>query len=173
MSICLCLQHLRHWPHVYDAERGATHCHARRFGQEVWAKPLANKSVAVVMFNRDGEPCTDVAKYNPWHRDVACGNGGFQCDVSDPIDAPCTDVPHLSTGQQAMTLDYTVLPVAWFGADSSAAVVTECDVFDVFATARVGQSLGRFPSRGFSAVIPPHGSRFLILANCSTTVKPS
>ena len=26
------------------------------YGQELWGKPLANDSVAVVVFNRDGEP---------------------------------------------------------------------------------------------------------------------
>ena len=25
--------------------------------------------------------CTDAAKFNPWHRNVACGNGGFACSV--------------------------------------------------------------------------------------------
>jgi hypothetical protein len=29
----------------------------------------------VVLFNRDGQPCTDIsqAKFNPWHRNITCG----------------------------------------------------------------------------------------------------
>ena len=78
------------------------------------------------------------------------------------MDAPCTDVPHLSTGSQTMTLDFAVLPSAWLGGD-----VAECDVFDVFADRARGQFLGRFANRAFSVVVAPHGSRFLILSNCS------
>ena len=37
------------------------------------------------------------------------------CAVGSSIDSPCTDVPHLSVGAQNMTLDYSVMPAAWFG----------------------------------------------------------
>jgi hypothetical protein len=88
------------------------------YGQELWGKPLVNHSAAVVLFNRDGEACTDAAKFNPWHRNVSCGNGGFKCSVDQPIDSPCTDDPTLSTGAQHMTLDFSLLPPAWLGVDS-------------------------------------------------------
>ena len=32
-----------------------------------------------------GDPCTDAAKWNPWHRNVTCGDGGFRCSVAVPI----------------------------------------------------------------------------------------
>ena len=128
----------------------------------------------VVLFNRDGEPCTDTVKFNPWHRNVTCGNGGVKCAVAEPIDSPCTDVPHLSVGAQSMALDYSVLPAAWFGtkvgeADLSSPV--SCLVFDVFSNstqpaADVGQSLGRFQSAELEMWIPPHGSRLFILSDC-------
>ena len=48
----------------------------------------------VVLFNRDGEPCTDVAKFNPWHRNVTCGvNGGTKCAVAEPFDSPYAKMP--------------------------------------------------------------------------------
>ena len=40
-----------------------------------------------------------------------------------------------------------------------------CTVFDIFATARKGKSLGRF-THSFSAMVPPHGSRFIRLEDC-------
>ena len=40
------------------------------------------------------------------------------------MDSPCTDVAALSVGAQNMTMDYSVLPAAWFGGKR-----TECDVF--------------------------------------------
>jgi hypothetical protein len=108
-------------------------------------------------------PCS--LKWNPWHRNVTCGNGGFRCAVAAPIDAPCTDVAALSIGAQNMTLDFSALPSAWLGGTR-----TECDVFGVFTTptqpAAKGVALGRFKSAAFTALVPPHGSRFLILSNC-------
>eukprot|EP01043_Picozoa_sp_COSAG02_P055582 COSAG02_NODE_6467_length_3554_cov_1.593343_1_plen_145_part_00 len=123
----------------------------------------------VVLFNRDGEPCTDVVKFNPWHRNVTCGNGGLSSAVAESIDSPCTDVPHLSIGAQSMALDSTVLPVAWFGGkigETGLASPVSC-VFDVFSTstqpaADAEQGLGRFQS----AVVPPHVSRLFILSDC-------
>jgi len=139
------------------------------FGQELWGKPLANDSAAVVLFNRRGEPCTASAKFNPWHRNVTCGNGGFKCSVNEPIDAPCDDVPALSMGAQNMSLDYSVLP-SWLG-DGASNADLECDLFDVFATAAQGKALGRFRSRQFNALVPPHGSRFLVVSNCEAAAE--
>jgi hypothetical protein len=145
------------------------------YSQEVWAKPLTNASVAVVLFNRDGDPCTSEAKFNPWHRNVSCGSNGFRCSVAEPIDSPCTDAPHLSVGAQNMTLDYAVINASWFGLGNAQVgepnKLIVCDVYDVFTAstqpkAQAGHTLGRFASRTWSAVVPPHGSRFLILSNC-------
>jgi hypothetical protein len=65
-----------------------------------------------------------------------------------------------------MSLDYSVLPAAWFGGKN-----TECDIFDIFTTSDQpttdGKDLGRFKSGAWSALIPPHGSRFFILSNCT------
>ena len=131
----------------------------------------------MVLFNRDGEPCTDVAKFNPWHRNVTCGvNGGVKCAVAVPIDSPCTDVPHLSVGAQNMTLDYSVMPASWFGdlsaTGSRSTPPSECDVFDVFSAstqpaANAGRSIGRLKSRELRQEVPPHGSRLFILSDCT------
>ena len=160
-------------------------------GQELWAKPLGEGVVGVVLFNRDGDACTNATKYNPYHRNVTCGKpGGSKCCTSDgdPMDAPCTDDPELSTGAQVMALDYSVLPMAWFsrtsgstpamlssdGAKSSAILNDmQCDVFDIFATAAKGKALGRYHSGGFSALVPPHGCRFLRVSNCTQSTTPT
>ena len=115
------------------------------------------------------QACTAAAKFNPWHRNVSCGNGGFKCSVDQPIDSPCTDDPALSTGAQQMILDFALLPPRWLGLTGDGDIghrgaVTECSIFDVFDTPGRGRRLGRFKSRELSAVIPPHGSRFLILS---------
>lgn len=112
--------------------------------------------------------CTNETKFNPWHRDVKCGNGGSTCAVNETIDAPCTDDPKLSVGAQPIALDYRKLPSAWFGGavTGTAAEAMACDVFDVYATPGEGKHLGRFKSGEHAPTVPPHGVILLRLSNC-------
>lgn len=55
-------QHISMQSHMFDA-----------FAPKPFFRYLSMYHGQVVLFNRDGEPCTDVAKFNPWHRNVTCG----------------------------------------------------------------------------------------------------
>ena len=48
-----------------------------------------------------------------------------------------------------------------------AAGVVSCDVFDILATPKAGKSLGKQSGDSWSAVVPPHGVRFLRLSGCT------
>jgi hypothetical protein len=47
-------------------------------------------------------------------------------------------------------------------------MVISCDVYDILATPGLGAALGRY-SGGWSAMVPPHGVKFLRLGNCTRT----
>jgi len=123
----------------------------RAVGQEVWGKPLPGNQVAAVVFNRDG---------------ITSG-----CSVLHSIDAPCTDDPARSSGTQNITVRFDeVFPAKWFGLKHGD-VDWHCIVFDIFATPRKGQLLGRYWNT-FHAEVLPHGSKFLRISNCTTEHMP-
>ena len=147
--------------------------------RELWAKPLPGKAAAVLLFNRGGvvigttpagadappAHCTDPESTLP-----PCHG----CFVNDdrPWLAPCDDNVTASTGAQKLSFSTDQLPRAWLASSAAdaagdgdrAAKALECDVFDIFATPNKVKKLGRFLS--WSALVPPHGSRFLRLSNC-------
>jgi hypothetical protein len=146
-------------------------------GREIWAKPMGNGTVAAVLFNRAGSvvgttpegadpppsQCSDPTKQiYPCHG----------CYVNDdrPWLAPCDDNATASTGAQLLSLDFATLPSAWVAPSAQALkqqqpTPRDCDVFDIYGeTGARGKSLGRMST--FSAVVPPHGVRFLRLSGC-------
>jgi hypothetical protein len=135
-------------------------------GKEIWAKPLRNHTTAVVLFNRNGTT--------------------YKCMAASSIEAPCDDVPNATSGAQAITLlfdqlaDHTYLsplPAAEAlklstttasGGRGSGAIA--CDIVDVYGpTGASSIPLGRFV-HNYTTVVPPHGSAFLIVGNCSTAM---
>jgi hypothetical protein len=106
-----------------------------------------------------------------------CTDGNKQCtgcyiSGDQPWLSPCDDDPVQSHGAQTLSLNLGQIPRAWLldghgGGDDDGGGggdVLMCDVFDIFATPNKGKSLGQLTS--FSAVVPPHGVRFLRLSNC-------
>ena len=104
---------------------------------------------------------------------VGCNLPGDQ-----PWLAPCDDNATASSGAQTLTMAIDQLPRAWLAGASEAAgaglggtqedrgaAELECEVYDIFDTPHKGKSLGRMAK--FSAVVPPHGVRFLLLSDCS------
>jgi hypothetical protein len=125
-------------------------------GKELWAKPLPGKKVAAVLWNRNGTV-------------VSTKTQGI-CGASE---APCTDNYTASVGAQTLILDFEVVPVEWLlTSDEGAAGETgpiSCEVRDIFSgeTGKEGADLGRFTGTWDAGVVPPHGSRFVLLSNCS------
>ena len=123
-------------------------------GREIWAKPLPTKhEVAVLLFNRNGTTS--------------------DCSVRDSIDCPCDDDPSAAQGAQDMTLDFDLmLPRGWILEGSTPSGVTgvlSCDVSDIFGgvNASAAVPLGRSDGRFEAKAVPPHGSRFLLVGNCT------
>ncbi len=128
-------------------------------GQEIWGKPLPNHTAAVVVLNQNGlplvaEPGSCSGPYSEW-----CG----ACNTFHPIDTPCDDNATISIGAQTIVLDFSIIPSAWIAPVKGA--VSECEVFDIFATPQHGTSLGRM-QKFVAQDLPPHGSRFLLVRNC-------
>eukprot|EP01052_Picozoa_sp_SAG31_P035684 SAG31_NODE_4340_length_3340_cov_3.282012_5_plen_160_part_00 len=126
-------------------------------GKELWAKPLANASAAVVLFNRNGTT--------------------YKCNVQQSIECPCNDYANATFGAQSMTLKFSSLAIrGWLGkqmvtglADGDTAISVSCEVTDVYAhDGASAASLGRFSGSWTDAAVPPHGVRFLIIGNCTT-----
>jgi len=115
--------------------------------------------------------------------------------------SPCDDNATASTGAQTIAFRFADLPPTWLGLQEDADVESDgirCELFDIFATAAKvrskhrassaesvssglcligllerraqGAPLGSFAD-GWSAVIPPHGVRFLKLGNCTTSTQ--
>lgn len=128
-------------------------------GKEIWAKPLLNGRAAAVLFNRNGTTSKcDV---------VGVGHmGSLKC--------PCDDNVTESSGAQDLTLRFDVLPTHWLlGQQTSVrqgGAGISCEVRDIFSgeTGAVGKDLGRFTSAFHAAAVPPHGSRFVLLSNCTS-----
>ena len=157
--------------HAFAGGRLATFPPAR----ELWAKPLHN-GAAVVLFNRGGiaigqrvagapplpPHCNDPESTLP--PCTGCFSQGDQ-----PWTAPCDDNATASSGAQTLTLSTDQLPREWLTSSMQQArevgAPLVCDVYDIFAAAAKGAPLGRFSE--WSATVPPHGVRFLRLANCS------
>ena len=130
-------------------------------GKEVWGKPLPEAAAAVLLFNRNGSASV--------------------CNVFTTVEAPCDDNATEASAPQDIVLDFSVIPAAWLAPTATRATadghavaanapraISSCEVFDIFASAKEGESLGRFSSRQFVAKeVPPHGSRFLRLSNCN------
>ena len=152
-------------------------------GKEVWAKPLAASGVvAVVLMNRGGvaigERVADAGPLPKKCKDSPLACTGCQLPGDQPWLAPCDDNVTASTGAQTIELDIArMIPAAWLtekmsgsgeserDSESSVAAAVQCDVFDIFATPHKGKALGRFAT--WSAMVPPHGVRFLRLSNCA------
>lgn len=146
-------------------------------GKEVWAKPLVTPpdSVAVVVVNKAGVAKGVVVEGTPLpphcHDPNSTLGPCLGCFVNAHADSPCNDNVTASVGAQAITLPFSAVPAAWLGlaeAEAGSAGGATCDVFDIFATNNKGASLGSFTG-SWSAVIPPHGSRFLRLSNCKVS----
>ena len=156
------------------------------------AKPLVtpHNSVAIVVVNKAGVAqgvAVEGAPLPPHCHDPNSTLGPcLGCFVNSHASSPCDDNVTASSGVQTISLPFGVIPAAWLGlsgrnaaaADTAADAVDNtgsntgeaegglaCDVFDIFATPGKGSSLGSFAG-SWSAVIPPHGSRFLRLSNC-------
>lgn len=82
--------------------------------------------------------------------------------------APCDDNLTASTGAQQITADFSVLPREWLELPALEPSTISCDVFDIFATPSKGTSIGRF-NGGWSAIVPPHGVRFIRLTGCTAS----
>jgi hypothetical protein len=89
--------------------------------------------------------------------------------------APCDDNATASSGAQTLSFDLDQIPREWLlsAADFSPAVgegsgSLSCDLFDIFDTPHQGKSLGTIDGT-WSAVVPPHGARFLRLSNCKAS----
>lgn len=143
--------------------------------QELWAKPLPNLTVAVVLFNRGGTVIGTTpagADPPPPHCSDPTKPLCTGCFVNDdrPWLAPCDDNATASTGAQVLSFSLEQIPRKWLTAGRQAAGGTgaqiSCDIFDIFATAKQGKDLGRIKGK-WSATVPPHGVRFLRLSNCS------
>ena len=91
------------------------------------------------------------------------------CGASE---APCTDNATASVGAQKLSLSFDTLPTEWLLA-SEAAVGSvgpiSCEVRDIFSgeTGEEGADLGRFSGTWDAGLVPPHGSRFVLLSNCT------
>ena len=161
---------------VYDAQhafaggRIATFAPAR----ELWGKPLGNGTVAVVLLNRGGkaigEHVEGAGPLPPHCKDPKkpeCTGCFLASD--QPQLSPCDDNITASSGAQTLTLNLDQIPKEWLRVSEEADMnITSCEVFDIFATPHTGVSLGRLSK--FSAVVPPHGVRFLRLSDCSSAV---
>jgi hypothetical protein len=142
-------------------------------GKEVWAKPLPEGEVGVVVFNRNGTTS--------------------QCNILAPHDsfaAPCDDNATESSGAQQIKLEFGMLPREWMlggdgrgkigaggsssssgggaAADVGGSTIT-CSVRDIFSgpTAAASEDLGKFSGEFDAGVLPPHGVRFVLLSSCS------
>lgn len=159
----------------FGGGRIATQSNAR----ELWAKPLPNHSVAVVLFNRAGTvigefPAKGVdPNYKPKHCDDPTQPPCTGCYINDDRMwlAPCDDNMTASSGAQTLSFDLDKIPREWLMSSSDIATSTSggslsCKAFDIFDTAQRGKSLGTIHGT-WSAVVPPHGVRFLRLSNCN------
>lgn len=170
---------LAQYSHASSTELTPIVSHCVSLHQQVWAKPLADPpgSAAVVLFNRGGTVIgvqPEGAPPLPPHCSDSTHTPCLGCylDADQPWTAPCDDNATASAGEQTVEVLFSGLPPSWLGLAGEAEASSDttdisCDVFDVFATAKTGKALGRFTNR-WSAVIPPHGVRFLRLSKCST-----
>ena len=144
--------------------------------KEIWAKPLPNRTAAVVLFNRggtaigervEGGPPTPPHCTDPESTLAPCTG----CDLhgDQPWTAPCDDNTTASSGAQTVALSVAQLPREWLAVTAAAEgqAALDCDVFDIFKTPGKGGAVGRTSGGAWSATIPPHGVRFLRLSNCS------
>jgi hypothetical protein len=140
-------------------------------GKEMWAKPLSSGTAAVVLVNRGGL-ASGVAL---GQRNAAFAPFAGCFDLhgnADAILAPCDDNTTASHGAQTISLDLSRIPRSWLGLSTSldgddGSGVVSCELFDILATPKKGKSLGKITGDSWSAVIPPHGSKFLRLSKCS------
>lgn len=157
--------------------RIATQSNAR----ELWAKPLPNRSVAVVLFNRAGTvigeyPAKGVdPNYKPKHCDDPTQPPCTGCYINDDRMwlAPCDDNVTASSGAQTLTLRLDQIPRDWLlpSQESTSSQDEDprslsCEAFDIFDSPHRGKSLGMIHG-SWSAVVPPHGVRFLRLSHCA------
>jgi hypothetical protein len=78
---------------------------------------------------------------------------------------------------QSITFNFSVLPAAWLlgedhrvnhGIDGAERGAISCEVRDIWDVAGTpGQNLGSFVGSFEAKDLAPHGSRFLMLSNCS------
>jgi hypothetical protein len=151
--------------------------------KELWAKPLPNNTVAVVLLNRGG---TAIGVLPPGQElpPMCHKAGGKQCvgcnlPGDQPWLAPCDDNATASSGAQTLAFSTAQVPRAWLvgGADegqrAEGAAVSDdpplsCTFFDIFPddSPHKGKALaGKMAA--YSAMVPPHGVKFLLLSNCA------
>eukprot|EP01052_Picozoa_sp_SAG31_P062258 SAG31_NODE_21254_length_554_cov_0.782418_1_plen_90_part_00 len=72
-----------------------------------------------------------------------------------------------STGAQSITFNTAHVPRSWLVSTSSGGEGGDilCDFFDIFDSPHRGKQVGRMSH--YSAIIPPHGVKFLLLSNCN------
>jgi sialidase-1 len=141
-------------------------------GKELWAKPLAGGSTAVVLLNRAGLASGNaLGVRNPYFAPYA---GCFDLHGrADAILAPCDDNATASHGAQSIALNLSAIPRSWLGlaeepnVDSALESTLSCEVFDILATAKAGASLGPQKDSAWAPVVPPHGVRFVRVSNCT------
>lgn len=139
-------------------------------GKEIWAKPLAPGSVAVVLLNRAGLASGNaLGTRNSYFAPYA---GCFDLHGrADAVLAPCDDNATASHGSQPIVLNLSVVPRSWLGLPTAKSNVVDsvlnCELFDILATPKAGASLGAHEDGAWAPVIPPHGARFLRLSNCT------
>lgn len=149
--------------------------------QELWAKPLTSpaNAVAVVLFNRAGIAVGDAVTPLPPHCNDKTSSLGpcVGCFLNDNVQSPCDDNVTASSGSQAVELQFSQISRSWLGLNNtstsngaSAGGTVSCNVFDIFATPGKGASLGRITG-SWSAMVPPHGSRFIRLEGCTLTAE--
>ena len=142
---------------AYTLDFAGDRIESQAVGRELWGKPLPGAEAAAVLFNRNGTT--------------------YKCMASSPIDCPCDDFANATSGEQSMTLKFASLGErGWLGkqvgdVDIGLATGLSCEVTDVYGNGGAGAvSLGRFTG-SWTAVVPPHGVRFLLVGNCTTAIR--
>jgi hypothetical protein len=141
-------------------------------GKEIWAKPLQPGVAAAVLLNRFGASIGKFEHPEKLHGGIAEVFAPYPgCYVLDggSITVPCDENATTTSGEQQLTLDFSVLPRSWLGLparDAPSNATISCDLFDILATPSAGTKLG--PSKGeWSATVQPHAVKFLRLENCT------
>ena len=101
-------------------------------------------------------------------KDDGCGGDGASCNPAGRGQECCPGLNCLPFSASCGTGGIVAADGGGATMANAPRAISSCEVFDIFASAKEGKSLGRFSSRQFVAKnVPPHGSRFLRLNNCN------